>query len=584
MLENSTKITLQFILNAVKNFKWLIISTALMSLALAGDISLRPYLIKKILNNLTNYKFVDFHTLWLWVGFYLGLIYFISVFFRIYTWLRINLRPKLRAHAANSATAFLIKQSQNFYQNQFIGSLANKVNNCMDGLADIIITILDKFFIFTLAIFIAAFTMWNVNYHFAIALIIWSVGFIGMAIYLSPRVRNLAVNSAETRSKLTGHLVDILSNILSIRLFVACAKEKEMFQKPIQNMVDAYQTQGRFFLIIYFVQDFSFAVFQTFCLYWLITGFHSGIITAGDFGLILILSISMHDLLWTFSDSINSFVDSWGNLTQGLKIIMTPLEIKDQANAKELISTKGTIKFENVYFRYQETNLIFEDLSISIPGGQKVGLVGFSGAGKTTFINLILRLFDIEAGRILIDDQDISKVTQNSLRKSITLITQDLSLFHRSILENIRYGNLEATDDEVIEAAKLANAHQFILKLSHGYQTLVGERGIKLSGGQRQRIALARAFLKKAPIIILDEPTSQLDSASEKLIQKSLTNLMQNKTVLVIAHRLSTIINMDRILVFDSGRIIEDGSHLDLLFKNGIYKKFWEMQAKNLAK
>lgn len=240
--------------------------------------------------------------------------------------------------------------------------------------------------------------------------------------------------------------------------------------------------------------------------------------------------------------------------------------------------TRGKIVFDRVKFHYKGTEPLFRDKSVEIAAGQKVGLVGYSGGGKTTFANLILRLYNVTGGAILIDGQDIREVTQDSLRENIAMIPQDTSLFHRSLTENIRYGRINATDDEVIEAAKKAHAHEFISRLPQGYDSLVGERGIKLSGGQRQRIAIARAILKNAPILILDEATSQLDSVTENLIQESLRELMQNKTAIVIAHRLSTLLYMDRILVFDKGRIVADGSHDELLARGRLYKNLWNAQ------
>lgn len=257
---------------------------------------------------------------------------------------------------------------------------------------------------------------------------------------------------------------------------------------------------------------------------------------------------------------------------------MIHFEIQDKPDAVSLKCNSGQITFNNVKFHYDGTEPLFQNKSITIKTGQKVGLVGYSGGGKSTFVNLILRLYDVTDGAILIDDQDICNVTQDSLRAKIAMIPQDPSLFHRTLMENIRYGKIDASDDEVIEAAKKAHAHEFISKLPQGYESLVGERGVKLSGGQRQRIAIARAILKNAPILILDEATSQLDSVTESNIQESLWELMQDKTTIVIAHRLSTLLHMDRILVFDQGKIIEDGTHQELLDKNGMYRILWNAQ------
>jgi ATP-binding cassette subfamily B protein len=272
------------------------------------------------------------------------------------------------------------------------------------------------------------------------------------------------------------------------------------------------------------------------------------------------------------------FSENWGSAQQALQTFFVPQGLRDKPQAKPLRVKAGQIEFQNVHFCYQGNNPLFQNKSIFIMPGEKVGLVGYSGGGKSTFINLILRLYDVSSGAILIDDHNIQDVTQDSLRNAIALIPQDPVLFHRSLMDNIRYGREHATDAQVIAAAKAAHAHAFIEQLPEGYQSLVGERGVKLSGGQRQRIAIARAILKDAPILILDEATSQLDSVTENDIQASLHQLMSNKTTLVIAHRLSTLLHMDRILVFDQGMIVEMGSHQELMRKRGLYKTLLEAQ------
>ncbi|WCR53121.1 MAG: Putative multidrug export ATP-binding/permease protein [Wolbachia endosymbiont of Ctenocephalides orientis wCori] len=317
---------------------------------------------------------------------------------------------------------------------------------------------------------------------------------------------------------------------------------------------------------------------QAFNLYFLIKGRQQGTITVGDFALVMGINTSIVGFLWVLTRNLARFIRLWEKITEGLQAILVIPEIQDKLGAQPLIMQKGEIKFDKVHFQYKGTESIFQNKSITIKPGQKVGLVGYSGGGKSTFVNLILRLYDMISRRILIDGQDICDVTQDSLRENIGMIPQDPSLFHRTLMENIRYGKVDASDDELIEAAKRAHAHEFISKLPQGYDSLVGERGVKLSGGQRQRIAIARAILKNAPILILYEATSQLDSITEINIQKSLWKLMQNKTTIVIAHRLSTLLHMDRILVFDQGRIVEDGTHLKLLDKNGMYKTLWDAQ------
>jgi ATP-binding cassette subfamily B protein len=273
------------------------------------------------------------------------------------------------------------------------------------------------------------------------------------------------------------------------------------------------------------------------------------------------------------------FFEYIGNITDGVGVIIRPHEIIDQPGARDLVVTQGEIRFENVDFAYAEGIEVFRGLNLTIRPGEKVGLVGFSGSGKSTFVNLILRLYDIQGGHILIDGRNIREVTQDSLRRAVSMISQEPMLFHRSLRENVRYGALDATDEEVQDAAERAHAHEFIAALPQEYDALVGERGVRLSGGQRQRIAIARAVLKNAPIVIMDEATSSLDSVTERHIQDSIQNLMEGRTSIVIAHRLSTIAHLDRIVVFHEGRVVEDGTHTDLLVREGHYARMWSMQA-----
>jgi ATP-binding cassette, subfamily B, bacterial len=273
------------------------------------------------------------------------------------------------------------------------------------------------------------------------------------------------------------------------------------------------------------------------------------------------------------------FFEYIGNVANGVHTIVRAHDVIDSPDAEPVPITRGSIEFRNVDFGYSNERRVFNQLSVTIPPGQSVGLVGLSGSGKSTFVSLVLRLFDPQNGQVLIDGTDIRRMTQDSLHAQLSLIPQDPSLFHRTLLENIRYGRLEASDEEVIEAARKASAHDFIAQIKDGYHSMVGERGIKLSGGQRQRIAIARVILKNAPVLILDEATSSLDSITERAIQTTLDQVMKGKTVIVVAHRLSTVAHLDRILVFDQGRIVEDGSHADLLALRGAYYRLWSRQA-----
>ncbi len=375
-----------------------------------------------------------------------------------------------------------------------------------------------------------------------------------------------------------GRVIDYLANIFSVKIFASSTYEQNRLDQHLEEFI-AKDRAMRTYLRAYFsTQGIVFSCYIIGLLCAMIYLSKQKLITTGDFALVFMLNFEIVNWLFNLTQILREFLTRLGELNQALSIFTLVPEIQDKPDAKILDVNKGQIIFDKVKFHYKGTEALFQNKSVTIEAGQKVGLVGYSGGGKTTFINLILRLYDITDGHILIDNQDICDVTQDSLRAQISMIPQDSSLFHRTLMENIRYGRLDATDSEVIKAAKHAHADEFISALPQGYQSLVGERGVKLSGGQRQRIAIARAVLKNAPILILDEATSQLDSVTESYIQESLIELMNNKTTIVIAHRLSTLLRMDRILVFDKGKIIEDGTHSELLNIGGLYKTLWNAQ------
>jgi ATP-binding cassette subfamily B protein len=388
----------------------------------------------------------------------------------------------------------------------------------------------------------------------------------------------LSETHAESQSVVSGQVTDSITNASNIRIFAKRPYEVLRLNNYLDVTRHKHQAKERFLLMLNSVQGTLIAVMLSCMLYFLSHLYTTKEISLGDFPLILGITMDVAYITWFTMSQVDEFNKAVGKCKQCLKSLIAHQEIIEQVDAQNLLVTKGNIVFENVTFAYNGMTTLFQNKSIIINAGQKVGLVGYSGSGKSTFVSLILRLYDVTGGNIYIDGQDIRNVTQDSLRDNIALIPQDPSLFHRTLMENIRYGRTDATDIEVIEAAKKAHAHQFISKLPEGYQSPVGERGVKLSGGQRQRIAIARAILKNAPILILDEATSQLDSVTENDIQKSLTELMQNKTTIVIAHRLSTLLHMDRILVFDQGKIVEDGTHMKLLDKNNLYKTLWDAQ------
>ena len=335
------------------------------------------------------------------------------------------------------------------------------------------------------------------------------------------------------------------------------------------------------------MQASSYVLLQCFSLWSLIWGISKGNATAGDLALVIAINSSVADVLYNLSRYARSFAEDLGKVSQGLRILPLGKVCQDQIqyfsnsiNVHDVKIGAGEIVFKNVSFRYQDSPLLFSNKTLTISAGQKIGLVGHSGSGKSTFVNLILRMFDLHSGQIFIDGQDVSRLSTEQIGQFISIIPQEPQLFHRSLRDNIRYGKLDATEEEIIAAAKTVQAHDFINNLPEGYDSLVGERGVKLSGGQKQRIAIARAILKNAPILILDEATSGLDLVVESEVQENIWRLMKGKTMLVIAHRLTTLLQMDRTLVFKEGKIVEAGNHAELLAKNGVYRALWEMQNK----
>ena len=472
-----------------------------------------------------------------------------------------------------------MQHSHNFFQNNFSGSIANKVRDLANSTPQMLAKILYNFLNVILSLLIAFFTLYSIHKLFAFALIFWAGIFILMAFKASKLTNPFSIAAADQQTRIMGNLVDVLSNISNVRFFSRSRFESSKIKSLQDDYTKISKKRNIFLIKFYLIHACTFSAYFCFCIVALIWLYSQGLVTLGDFLLLFTINNWIIHLMWMTANELNGFLEDVGTINQALSVINEPLQIKDLPDSKTISVTRGEITFENVGFTYHKNSEpLFCNKSLTIKSGQKVGLVGHSGGGKTTFVNLILRFFDVDSGHILIDGQDISKVTQESLRSSIGMIPQDPSLFHRTLLENISYGSFNASESEVIEATKKAHAHEFIKKLTQGYDSLVGERGVKLSGGQRQRIAIARAFLKNAPILILDEATSQLDSITENLIQDSLENLMSGKTTIVIAHRLSTLKNMDRILVFDSGKIVEDGSHQELLELNGTYKKLWDSQ------
>ncbi len=571
--------TWAFIKLVTRPFRFYIAGMVFVSFMWALLVNVQPYLIKLILNAVAKEREADLlSNLGMLLVIYIASEYIYIFIFRLYDWLTLKLRPPLKRHASLILMDSMMDHAHSFYQHQFAGSLTTRVVDISKGIPDILRIVIDRLLACFLMLLFALYNVSRVDIKFTIALGVWVCLFLSVSVILAFRNQYLAYEVSDARALWSGSIVDVLTNMMSIRLFAGKKFEHNRLSAVAEYSVEKDQARDWFFFKLHALQGTSYLIFQMICFWWLFNGLTNQTMTAGDFVLILTLNLHIVDNIWNIAKDMREFWEKAGDVVQGLAIIQTPIEIQDKPDAKELVVTKGEIIFENVEFHYHDAESLFEHESVVIKPGQKVGLVGYSGSGKSTFINLILRLFDVTEGDIKIDGQDIRDVTQDSLHEAIAIIPQDPSLFHRSLLENILYGKRDATHEDVILAAKRAYAHEFIVTLAQGYDTQVGERGVRLSGGQRQRIAIARAILKNAPILILDEATSQLDSVTEAEIQDSLWDLMQDKTTLVIAHRLSTLLHMDRILVFDKGSIVEDGTHEELLVRGGLYKQLWEAQ------
>ncbi len=484
------------------------------------------------------------------------------------------------ARIKQQAYDHLMEHSYSFFTNNFAGSLVQKVNRfarSFERLADRLIWDLLPLIVKVVSIFII---LMFINKWIASIILAWAIIFLLFNIIFSKWKLKYDIRVAETDSKTTAYLADTIANQNTVQLFNGLERESEGFKKVTNEQAKITKFTWNLDNLIFAVQNFLGLSIEFLLFFFAIRYWEQDLITVGIFVLLQVYLFNLINQLWDFGRIVRDLYQGYADAKEMVEIMLLPHEIRDTSMAEELLVEKGEIEFKDLNFNFNETRKVLENINLIIKKGEKVALIGPSGAGKTTFVRLLLRLYSATSGEILIDGQDITKVTQESLRKSISLVPQDPVLFHRTLLDNIAYGKRDAKREEIEKAAQLAHCDEFIKNLPFGFETYVGERGIKLSGGERQRVAIARAILKNAPILILDEATSSLDSHSEMLIQDALNNLMAGKTTIIIAHRLSTIQKMDRIIVIDNGKIIEEGSHKKLLTKKGsLYKKLWSLQA-----
>jgi len=479
---------------------------------------------------------------------------------------------------------FLLRHSMTFFANEFAGRVSTKVMQTSLAVRESVMKIIDVF-VYAISFFISMLALvFAADWRLVAPLIIWIVLYTLILTFFVPRLRRLSSEQADARSMMTGRIVDSYTNIATVKLFSHAGREEAYAKDGMDAFLDTVHRQMRQITLLNVLVDINnaivlFAVSGLSIWFWL-----GGTVSVGAIAVAIGLAMRINGMSQWIMWEVSALFENIGTVYDGMGMMTKPHDIVDAPSAKALQAPKGEIVYDHVRFHYGKDKGVIEDFSLTIKAGEKVGLVGRSGAGKTTLMNLLLRFYDLEKGHILIDGQDISKVSQDSLRALVGVVTQDTSLLHRSIRDNIAYGRPEASDAEVLEAARRANALEFIEGLvdmqgRRGLDAQVGERGVKLSGGQRQRIAIARVFLKNAPVLILDEATSALDSEVEAAIQESLFSLMEGKTVIAIAHRLSTLTQMDRLVVLDKGRIIETGTHGDLVSKGGIYADLWNRQS-----
>ncbi|MBD1600605.1 ABC transporter ATP-binding protein [Pseudomonas typographi] len=507
-----------------------------------------------------------------------GLLVLEMVCIRGASWLHVRTLPRQRRSVTHAMFAYLQQHSHRYITSEFAGALAHRISEVSMGvtqtLAILIFDLIPLLATLALAVVILA----TANAWLALFMGAWAVGFLLLCWFLAQRSHPLSREYAAARSTSTGKVVDAVSNLTNIRLFARHPFEHQYLGQYLDREVAAAHRSLGYMEQIRWFQNACGVVLKLGILGLVLWLWRAGAIDIATFVMATSLSLMIITDVAGLSRRLLEFFEATGNIANGVRTVVRPHEVTDRPDARPLKVARGEVSFNDVTFGYHAGRPIFQHLNLHIPAGQRVGLVGASGSGKSTLLSLLLRLYDVNEGQVLVDGQDVRSVTQHSLHRQIGLIPQEPGLFHRSIRENIHYGRLDADDEALLAAIDRAGARGFIEAMEQGYDSLVGERGVKLSGGQRQRIAIARVLLKNAPILVMDEATSSLDSITERYIQDKLDEIMDDKTVIVVAHRLSTVAHLDRIIVFDRGRVVEDGSHAQLLAQRGYYYRLWSRQ------
>ena len=572
-----------FVWHFVKQYRWWYLAMITAETLNASCGIMIPYAVARIIRGVTGAH--QLHTLAVVAALRTPLQIFVAfsigeVFFgRLAGGIQIRLGPRQRQNVTRQVYHYLQLHSHRYLNNNFAGALAHRISETSMGVTQTLWSLITEFWPIVIIFGVSITLLDQAHPHLAAFVAIWAVLFVGISFTLARLAQPHAFEAANARSHTTGQVVDSVTNLTSTKLFARLDFERQLLDKTLHDELIAVRRSNGFAERVRWFQFAAAAILKVGTVYYALRLWGQGEIGVAEFVMAVSLSLLIINEARNLSRRFLEFFEYIGNVANGVHTIVRAHELVDLPGAATTAITRGEIEFRQVDFGYSGERLVFRGLNVNIPAGQRVGLVGFSGSGKSTFVSVLLRLYDLTAGQILIDGVDIHGMEQNSLHAQIGLIPQDPSLFHRSLRENIRYGRLEASDEEVEEAARKAHALEFIAQIREGFDAMVGERGIKLSGGQRQRIAIARVILKNAPVLILDEATSSLDSMTERAIQETLEDVMRGKTVLVVAHRLSTIAHLDRILVFSNGAIVEDGSHAELLRHRGAYWQLWSKQA-----
>ncbi|MBI5466362.1 MAG: ABC transporter ATP-binding protein [Candidatus Kerfeldbacteria bacterium] len=487
-------------------------------------------------------------------------------------------QPRVMADIQDTCFDYLHQHSFGFFINRFVGALVRKVGRLTRALEEVTDAIYWNLLPMGVRLLLVLAVVFVYYPTIGAILFVWLVTYLSLNYALTLKKLKLDEAAAAADTRVTAYLADTITNQSNLKVFTALPEERLGFGQVTQEQFSLTKRSWDFDATVEAVQAGLMFMLEFLVFYIGVSLWQRGQVTVGDFVLVQTYLIQVFDQLWGFGRVVRRMYRSLADAEEMVEILNTPHQVQDLPEARPLQVTAGEVVFQDVRFTYTNSREVISNFNLVAAPGEKVGIVGPSGAGKSTLVALIFRFFDVTSGGIFIDGQNISQVTQDSLRQNIGLVPQDPVLFHRTLLENIRYGRRQASEQEVRQAAHLAHCDEFIDRLPEGYETYVGERGIKLSGGERQRVAIARAILKNAPILVLDEATSSLDSQTESLIQDALSNLMVNKTTIVIAHRLSTIMKLDRIIVVHAGMVHEVGSHRQLLKHGGLYKKLWELQ------